>query len=70
MPIKIAAALVLMLGCTAPAFADEQTEEKGGGPVQTWQDIQQSQMKMQRQIDSLNKAGSSAYASVKHAPAH
>jgi hypothetical protein len=67
--IATATALILVLGTASTALADEQTEERGGGPVQSWQDIQQSQQNIQRQVDLLNR-NQSGNASAKHRPAH
>jgi hypothetical protein len=67
--IAAASALVLVLGSASAALADEQNEEKGGGPVQSWQDIQKSQQNIERQLDLLSR-GASAYASANHRTSH
>jgi hypothetical protein len=48
---KIALAAFLILGPASAALANEDAnEEKGGGPVQTWQDIARSAQLIQDQI--------------------
>jgi hypothetical protein len=67
--IATAAALVLVLGTASAALADENTEERGGGAVQSWQDIQQSQQSIQHQLDLLGR-NESGNVSAKHRPSH
>ncbi len=56
---KIAlAAAVLILGPASTVLANDTVgEENYGGPTQTWQDIQQDQQNIQRQIQSQYHTG-------------
>jgi|GraSoiStandDraft_43_1057313.scaffolds.fasta_scaffold527169_2 hypothetical protein len=49
---KIALAAAVALSVVSAARANEGGEEKGGGPVQTWQDIEQSRQFIQKEIKS------------------
>jgi hypothetical protein len=49
---KIALAAAVVFGLVSGALANEGGEEKGGGPVQTWQDIEQSRQYIQKEIQS------------------
>jgi hypothetical protein len=65
---KIALAAALILGTASAALAsDTATDERGGGPVQTWQDIQRDAQDIQNQIKSEYHTGSAggAYGYVK-----
>ena len=42
---KIALATALILGGASAALANDQTDERGGYQVQTWQQIEQDQRK-------------------------
>jgi hypothetical protein len=48
--MKFALAAALILGTTSAVLASNAGEDKGGGPVQTWQDIQKSAQDVQNQI--------------------
>jgi hypothetical protein len=63
---KIALATALVLGTASAALANEQTDERGGGPVQTWQDIARDRQDIQNQIQRLYHTGNggSAYGYV------
>ncbi len=63
---KIALATALILGTASAALANEQTDERGGGPVQTWQDIARDRQDIQNQIQRLYHTGNagSAYGYV------
>jgi hypothetical protein len=43
---KIALATALILGTASAALANDQTDERGGYQVQTWQQIGQDQRKL------------------------
>ena len=47
---KIALAAAFILGTASAVVAGDKDEEKGGGPVQTQQDIQKERQDVQRQI--------------------
>ncbi len=49
---KIALAAAFVFGLVSGGRANEGGEEKGGGPVQTWQDIEQSRQYIQKEIQS------------------
>jgi hypothetical protein len=63
---KIALVAALILGPASAALAsDTATEEKGGGPTQTWQDIQRDAQDIQNQIKREYHTGGSDFGSVK-----
>jgi hypothetical protein len=64
---KIALAAALILGPASAVLANEGGEETGGGPVQTWQDIQRSAQDSRYQIKKQHHAGNagSSYGLVK-----
>jgi hypothetical protein len=53
MQTKIRTTIVaaLILGATSAALANDQGEERGGGPPQTWQDIERSR----QEIESMTR---------------
>ena len=63
---KIALATALILGTASAALANEPTDERGGGPVQTWQDIARDRQDIQNQIQRQYHTGNagSAYGYV------
>ena len=63
---KIAFAAALILAPASIALASDSGEPKGGGPVQTWQDVQRSAQIVQDQIRKAYKTNSpgSAYGYV------
>jgi hypothetical protein len=74
---KIAlAAAVLVLGPASAVLANDTAgEETGGGPTQSWQDIQQDQQNIQRQIQNQYRTGNAgsdfgSAASPKHRVSH
>jgi hypothetical protein len=74
---KIVLAAAVVLGVVSAARANEGGEEKGGGPVQTWQDIEQSRQFIQKEIqreyhtDTPDSAyGYAAPASQTRRPSH
>jgi hypothetical protein len=63
---KIALAAALILGSASAVLAnDTATDEKGGGPAQTWQDIARDAQDIQNQIKSEYHTGASDFGSVK-----
>jgi hypothetical protein len=63
---KIALAAALIVGSASAALAnDTATDEKGGGPAPTWQDIQRDAQDIQNQIKSEYRTGTSDFGSVK-----
>ncbi len=73
---KIALAAAIVFGLVSAVLASEGGEEKGGGPVQTWQDIELSRQYIQKEIqsqyqtDSDNAYGYAAPATPIHRPSH
>jgi hypothetical protein len=74
---KIALAAAVVFGLVSAVRANEGGEEKGGGPVQTWQDIEQSRQYIQKEIQSQyhtensdNAYGYVAPANPIHRPSH
>jgi hypothetical protein len=64
---KIALATALVLGTASAALAGDQTDERGGYQVQTWQSIAQEQNQIQRQYHTGNAGGAFGYVvSPKH----
>jgi hypothetical protein len=62
---KIALAAALILGTASAALAGDQTDERGGYQVQTWQQIGQDQTRIQGQ--HRNAGGAFGYVvSPKH----
>ncbi len=63
---KIALATALILGTASVALAGDQTDERGGYQVQTWQQIEQDQRDIQNQIQRQYHTGNagSAYGYV------
>jgi hypothetical protein len=59
---KIALAAALVLGTASAALAGDQTDERGGYQVQTWQQIQQDQRAIQNQIQRQYHTGSGGTA--------
>ena len=53
---KIALATALILGTASAALANDQTDERGGYQVQTWQQIGQDQNRIQRQHHNAGSA--------------
>jgi hypothetical protein len=64
---KIALATALVLGTASAALAGDQTDERGGYQVQTWQQIGQDQRGVQRQYHTGNAGSAFGYVvSPKH----
>jgi hypothetical protein len=63
--IVLAAALMLAAGSAARAGDQSDSEDLGGSPRQTWQDIEHSKLLVQQEA----AGGSGAYASVPSRPA-
>jgi hypothetical protein len=59
---KIALAAAVILSTASAALAGDQTDERGGYQVQTWQQIQQDQRAFQNQYHTGN--GGSAFGYV------
>jgi hypothetical protein len=59
---KIALATALVLGTASAALANDQTDERGGYQVQTWQQIGQDQRDVQNQIQRQYHAGNAGSA--------
>ena len=59
---KIALATALVLGTASAALAGDQTDERGGYQVQTWQQIGQDQRDVQNQIQRQYHAGNAGSA--------
>jgi hypothetical protein len=66
---KIALAAAVVFGLVAAVRANEGGEEKGGGPVQTWQDIELSRQYIQKEIQSQYQTDTPDYAYGYVAPA-
>jgi hypothetical protein len=65
---KIALAAVLILAPISAALAnDSETDERGGGPTQTWQDIAKSQQYIQDQIKKEYGPAENSYGYAKPA---
>ena len=66
---KIALATALILGTASAALANDQTDERGGYQVQTWQQIGQEQRAFQNLQNHTGNAGSAFgyVVSPKHA---
>ena len=65
---KIALVAVLFLAPVSAALAnDSETDERGGGPTQTWQDIAKSAQYIQDQIKKEYGAADSSYGLAKPA---
>jgi hypothetical protein len=74
---KIALAAAVVFGLVSAVLASEGGEEKGGAPVQTWQDIELSRQYIQKEIQSQyqtenpdNAYGYVAPATPIHRPSH
>ena len=67
---EIALSAALIIGTVPAALANDQTDERGGYQVQTWQQIQQDQRAFQNQIQRQSHAGNAGsaygYVSPKH----
>jgi hypothetical protein len=62
---KIALAAALVFGSASAVLAnDTATDERGGGPAPTWQDIQKDAQDIQNQIKSEYHTGGSDYGSA------
>jgi hypothetical protein len=64
---KVALAAALVLGSSSAVLAsDTATDERGGGPVQTWQDIERDAQDIQNQIKKEYHTGGAggSYGSV------
>jgi hypothetical protein len=62
---KIALAAGLILGSASAVLAnDTATDERGGGPAPTWQDIQKDAQDIQNQIKSEYHTGAGDYGSA------
>jgi hypothetical protein len=59
---KIALATALILGTASAALANDQTDERGGYQVQTWQQIGQDQRDIQNRIQSQYHTGNAGSA--------
>ena len=59
---KIALATALILGTASAALANEQTDERGGYQVQTWQQIEQDRRDIQNQIQRQYHTGNAGSA--------
>ena len=59
---KIALATALVLGTASAALAGDQTDERGGYQVQTWQQIGQDQRDLQNQIQRQYHTGNAGSA--------
>jgi hypothetical protein len=59
---KIALAAVLILGTAPAALAGDQTDERGGYQVQTWQDIARDRQDIQNRIQRQYHAGNAGSA--------
>jgi hypothetical protein len=59
---KIALATALILGTASAALANDQTDERGGYQVQTWQQIEQDQRAFQNQIQRQSHSGNAGSA--------
>ena len=59
---KIALATALILGTASAALANDQTDERGGYRVQTWQQIEQNQRDIQNQIQRQYHTGNAGSA--------
>jgi hypothetical protein len=66
---QIALAVALILGTASVALAGDQGEDRGGYPVQTWEDIARSAQYIQDQIKREYHTGNAgaAYGHVKPA---
>ena len=66
---KIALVVALILGTASVALAGDQGEDRGGYPVQTWEDIARSAQYIQDQIKREYHTGnaSAVYGQVKPA---
>ena len=62
--IAIVAALVLGAATAAQAGAKDDPDVGGGGPTQTWQDIEHARQDVQAQIQRQFHPGSGAFASA------
>jgi hypothetical protein len=67
--VKIALAAILVLAPISGVLANEGGEEKGGGPVQTWQDIARDAQDIQTQIKNQYHTGTAGSAYGYDAPA-
>jgi hypothetical protein len=59
---KIALATAFILGTASAALANDQTDERGGYQVQTWQQIEQDQRAFQNQIQRQSHSGNAGSA--------
>jgi hypothetical protein len=59
---KIALATALALGTASAALANDQTDERGGYQVQTWQQIEQDRRDIQNQIQRQYHTGNAGSA--------
>lgn len=58
---KIALATAIILGTASAALANDQTDERGGYQVQTWQQIGQDQNRIQGQHHTGNAGSAFGY---------
>ena len=59
---KIALAAALILGTAPAALAGDQTDERGGYQVQTWQDIARDRQDIQNRIERQYRPGNAGSA--------
>ena len=59
---KFALATALVLGTASAALANDQTDERGGYQVQTWQQIEQDRRDIQNQIQRQYHTGNAGSA--------
>lgn len=62
--IVLVAALVLGAATAAQAGTRDDADSSGGGPNQTWQDIEHARADIQAQIQREYHTGAGAYASA------
>jgi hypothetical protein len=67
--VRIALAAILVLAPISGVLANEGGEEKGGAPVQTWQDIARDAQDIQTQIKNQYHIGNAGSAYGYDAPA-